>query len=222
MLNKQKGFTLVELIVVLSIASVIAFYTMQHKSKSVAERFIDSTIAEISILISAQTHYYEENGSWATDVATLVSSGQLDSFNNRNLDGNAYTFTPSGPNTIRLVSEYVSSDTAIQIAGRFPQVNLTNSNRTIGIPIVRPGYEPSHNELVHRDGSRDVYGGLNMRTAADPLNPISNIEMGRNRINNASRISGDNIIAETPGGTGSMQTNVMSADFVSSSNFEYR
>jgi prepilin-type N-terminal cleavage/methylation domain-containing protein len=70
----RKGFTLVELLVVVLVLSALAFIAVPRISESGTNAKVNACKTNIGLLNSQIELYYAQNGSWPADLATLTSN----------------------------------------------------------------------------------------------------------------------------------------------------
>ncbi|MGJ7044582.1 competence type IV pilus major pilin ComGC [Thermoanaerobacterium thermosulfurigenes] len=103
-LNKdEKGFTLIELIVVIAILGILAAIAVPRVTTSLSNAKASANKASLKIIQDAVERYYvENNNTYPTDLQTLVNSGYLDSLpktaEGDNFQYNATTGIVSIPN----------------------------------------------------------------------------------------------------------------------------
>ncbi len=68
----RKGFTLVELLVVVLILSALAFIAVPRISESATNAKINACKTNVDLLNSQLELYYAKNGSWPADLATVT------------------------------------------------------------------------------------------------------------------------------------------------------
>ncbi|OXT07665.1 prepilin-type cleavage/methylation domain-containing protein [Thermoanaerobacterium thermosaccharolyticum] len=80
-LNKdEKGFTLIELIVVIAILGILAAIAVPRVTTSLSNAKASANKASLKIIQDAIERYYvENNNTYPTDLQTLVNGGYLDS-----------------------------------------------------------------------------------------------------------------------------------------------
>jgi prepilin-type N-terminal cleavage/methylation domain-containing protein len=70
----RKGFTLVELLVVVLVLSALAFIAVPRISESGTNAKVNACKTNVGLLNSQIELYYAQNGAWPTDLATLTGN----------------------------------------------------------------------------------------------------------------------------------------------------
>lgn len=77
-LNKdERGFTLIELIVVIAILGILAAIAVPRVTTSLSNAKANADIANAQIIGQAAERYYIETGNTTTDIQDLVDAGYL-------------------------------------------------------------------------------------------------------------------------------------------------
>lgn len=211
--NKQDGFSLIELTIVLSVLTLLALQSVQWFAAQARQNYEDINARSLSLLSQAAMGYYADNLAWPVSPAELVTSQHLAIFRNVNTSGNPFVFTIT-PVTVanprpalRISTQFDTVAEARDVEGKFgTTASVVGTTLTLGVSV--PGTEISHDHLVPRDGSRDVFGDLEFNGA--------NIDLGNNRIFNAARITvtqGDN--------SGLVLADTVTADAMNANTFTY-
>lgn len=217
--KRQKGFTFLELTITLTVLSVLAYQLLPLFSQYVQSRAEEGTRRSLLLLSEGAISFYGSNsGAWPSNVAAL--SAELPGFRNFNHDGNDYQFIaipgPSGGMQIR--TTFASGGSAARVGRPWGggAVFSGANGETLTITIPKPGYEVTHDHLVHRDGSRTMQGTLTFEPSANAGVANKNIDLQGNRIDNASRIQ-----SRRPGGVGIVDADTVNGTLVTGDSFGY-
>ncbi len=91
----HRGFTLIELAIVLCVSAVIAGSLVPSFVKSAHIEAARKTAAEMALLKEAAQHYLLKNGAWPEDLEALRVSGNIDEgWAGKNPFGDLYVVTP--------------------------------------------------------------------------------------------------------------------------------
>lgn len=69
--NQNKGFTLVEMLLVLFIISSFIYMGMQYYQQKIQQFAVDKTTAQMQQILNAGLSYYVANGTWPVSIACL-------------------------------------------------------------------------------------------------------------------------------------------------------
>lgn len=78
-LNNERGFTLIELMVVVVILGILASIVIPRFADKIPEAQAVKTQADIKIIQNAVDLYYLDEGEYPTDTSALVDEGYLHS-----------------------------------------------------------------------------------------------------------------------------------------------
>ena len=170
MMNKQRGFTLMELMVVLAIMAAAAAAGVQYVQAKTVELRLQRTAETVRSIEEAGLQYYRATGGWPANLAALTAGNYLPSPFPTSPFGTAYSVSViSGRMAVS-----VSADTAANanvIASFLPLPTV--SGVTVQSEVVVPGSEAAHDALLDLAGTRVMTG---------------NLQMGGNDITNARNI----------------------------------
>lgn len=142
-LGKQHGFTLIELIVYLAIASIILVSIsyliidiISGQSKSVADREVNYNARVIGQMLSRDVRSASAIGSFASDAVTLTMPG----------DDITYTFTGSNTFTRQVgaaAAETIHSD-RVEVTGSFAELSRFGRSLNLSSEIIVQHKNPSN------------------------------------------------------------------------------
>lgn len=145
----KKGFTLLELTIVMAIATILLGAATPVAVKRVQIAYAQKAAQEMNILEDAAKNYYATNDTWPNTVQDLKDDGYLSPFwVAKNAWGNDYVTTPAADGKSFSVASNVPSDLQGVLLAALPQSSSAAQTVTSVIPI--PGEEASLEALVHR------------------------------------------------------------------------
>jgi general secretion pathway protein G len=116
-LKKQKGFTLIELIVVIAIIAILAAVIAPNAMKAIGKSKVSAAIGDIDALKTAVILYATENDNIAEGALDETDLGEyLDNYPDKNPWGGAYNVTYSAANeefTISVTSVPADAEDAL-------------------------------------------------------------------------------------------------------------
>jgi prepilin-type N-terminal cleavage/methylation domain-containing protein len=107
--NKQQGFSLIELIMVLVIISILATITFPYLYKAKYNAENGNAVATTRTIVSSQVSFYSQNGRFARlDELNTIHRGSLGTVTSNVLSRGKFTFTmaPAIPDDASLRSGY--------------------------------------------------------------------------------------------------------------------
>lgn len=158
----EKGFTLIEMMVVLTIMSIMALIGISQLTQERDDIRTSVANQEISQILQAAVTFRSANGEWPDDVQELIDDNWVPPGAAEGPWGGAYQGSeqvdPDGASIWRV--EYAAPEDRFAqiIAGRLPFGEAIGS--TIRAHIVLPGHEAAHDALYARDGSRPLTGDM--------------------------------------------------------------
>jgi len=173
-MKKQQGFTLLELMIVMFIASLLLVPMMNALMINIEERRINTTVGEVSDLFqSAQTYAADTDGLWPDEPAGCGASiallqspaeGYLAGFNPLSVYGSNYTTAcpviGSAPRRFNVSLDVGDAEIANKMAGVLPSTSVSGTTITTSVPL--PAQIPALSLLLPLDGSRAMTGDLDM------------------------------------------------------------
>jgi prepilin-type N-terminal cleavage/methylation domain-containing protein len=183
--HKQQGFTLIELIIVMSIASLILFYTIQtditKRELNDINSKIDTAKNDITQIQQAAGGYLVDNNQWPDYInacvgalTTLTTTTPTAYLRYISIQSPYYTnYTTSCNTTTFTISVNTNTNNnALRLANSLSAATATAN--TVIATIPRPEEQPTLTRFLMLDGSRAMTGDL---------------DMGGNAITNTSHIS---------------------------------
>ena len=168
--RKQAGFTVFELVLAMTVMSLMIGPFVFQKIQSFEEDRIGITVAEVNDLFqSAQNYAAKESGDWpsegdncASAIAEMENEGYLDGFSVRTSFGTDLTTSCTTGNAKRFMVtvDANSEGNADLLSGYLPSSTVTGDIVTVSVPM--PAAIPALEHLVPRDGSREMTGDLDM------------------------------------------------------------
>ena len=104
-MGRQKGFSLIELLIVVAVIAIIGAVTIPNLIKARASANESSAISSVRAIVSAQSTFIATtgNGSYAANLGALATAGLIDQALGSGVkDG--YNFTSTGSGTTFTVS----------------------------------------------------------------------------------------------------------------------
>ena len=161
MINRQAGYTLVELGVVLVVLSAIAIPGIEYMIRKSEDLLIDKSARELISIQEAALRYYQDNAVWPSDVDELKTNNYLPNVTMVSPWGTDYTISSTSTTPPQLLVRVNTNESrhAQRLRARMPfpavsGVGNTILTSTIGIP----GTETAHIALAPRDGTREWTG----------------------------------------------------------------
>ncbi len=187
----SKGFTLIELVIVMLVVGIIAIYTTPNFIEDLRERRTNITIAEVNQITSAAQNWVSDNGTWPDQanncvdaIAIMVGVGgyidNIDSFSPwydaAVNPGGAY-ITSCTPTNFSL-SVTTDPEWAGAVANSLPATSIIGPSTITSVPL--PSSIPALDALLPRDGSRAMTG---------------NLDLGTNDINNVNTVNATKLVS---------------------------
>ncbi len=129
----KKGFTLIEMLLVLVVMSAILVMYIGYMNQKTEQMRLDKTALQIQQILNAGLAYYVNNNVWPVnctqlgDLSTLQNENYLPSGTINSPYGNPYSLYCSSYTGVFTVSTTVPSDTETQLLlGRVPMSAVTN------------------------------------------------------------------------------------------------
>ncbi len=210
--RNQRGFTLLEIAVVLVVITILAGAAMPTVAKKVRIAYAQKTAQEIGIIQDASKNYYIDNKGWPASISTLQTAGYLSSvWSGNNPWGNAYAVSEGAtPQTFK-VSTTMPSELTGAATALLPSSSAVGGVVTSEIPV--PGEEPSLESLVHRYSDDETLRTMTQRlitpaivgetgssawglNLSDTADPDSGLAAGEGRIGSFAVGTTDNSLAK--------------------------
>lgn len=190
-IQKQTGFTLLPVAMTVAIFSFISIQLIPIRQSASDYVSRTATVAGINELAAAAKASYVDpsnpnQGTWPASPQVLRANLYLAGFQNINGYGFPYSFSDSG-GTFIITTTTENETQAREIASHFGGLASVSANE-VSVAWSRPGYESSHDELVHRDGSRDVFGTIIHRAGGS-----AGIVLNGNDIDSAGTVGADTL-----------------------------
>lgn len=142
---KVKGFTLIEMLLVLVVASMLIYMGLTYVQQKTLATRQDRTVLQMTQILNASLAYFISNGSWPASVAALQTAGFLPDTTNATVSpwpgtANQYELAPSSNNFLLYVwipvtaasgsSTGSAMASAEVIAGQLPMAYTTAASGT--------------------------------------------------------------------------------------------
>lgn len=168
--KKQSGFTIFELVIVMTVMSILAAPLVYQSMQNFEEDRIEIAVAEINDLFqSAQNYAAEQDGEWpsesdncATSITEMENENYLDGFSVRSPFGTdlVTSCTTGDGKRFSVTLDATQSGVAELLKSYLPSSTVTNRFVTVSVPM--PASIPALEHLLPLDGSREMTGDLNM------------------------------------------------------------
>lgn len=141
-ITSKRGFTLIEIVIVLGILAVAAGTILPREIKRVQIKAGEKTALEMSIIQEAARAYYVVNKAWPASIGALQSGGYLNaSWITNNPWGNAYNSSSTA--STFTVSTTMTSEWVNLVARDLPSTTISGSTVSSTIPIPGSASNPS-------------------------------------------------------------------------------
>lgn len=162
MINRQRGYTLIELGFVLLIMGTMTLYGFESTQKDIHQTMMERVAQDgVSILQAAEGYFIDQDpelvNRWPSDIDALVTNGYLPNTINPSLLGTDYVINNKGA-FLELSIETDSSLEAELIAARLPMGDVSGVQARGS--ITRPGAEMMHQTFYLHDGTRALSGNM--------------------------------------------------------------
>lgn len=168
--RSQSGFTLFEMVITMTVMSILAAPFIYQKVQQFEEDRIEIAVAEINDLFqSAQNYAAEQDGDWpsetdncASAISELENENYLVGFLVESTFGTDLitSCTTSTGKRFLITIDAITSGNAEQLDGYLPSSTVTGSLVTVSVPM--PAAIPALDHLLPLDGSRKMTGSLDM------------------------------------------------------------
>jgi prepilin-type N-terminal cleavage/methylation domain-containing protein len=135
----KKGFSLLELSVVIIIISILASYAIPSLTRAYLEKASEKTAAEILTIEEASRDYFVNNASWPGTIAGHLAFDDLKNGNylptgwvSNNPFGNPYSINSTGP--LLSVSTIVRDGAQVLTSNKLPTSTVTGTTVTSSVP----------------------------------------------------------------------------------------
>ena len=166
----RRGFTLLELLLVVAALGFIAQSYFHWKRGIAEEGIVQRTVDGFLQVDEAAYAFRIDNantwpgimGDLQPYLPGLYGITPSSTSAGANGVGGAYSISPLA-SSLNIRTAMLSEDQARAVARAFPNTGTFNPGTfvvTLNIPV--PGLESSHDALVHRDGSREMWGDFDM------------------------------------------------------------
>jgi hypothetical protein len=185
--NRQAGFSLLPVALSVAVMAALAAQLLPLSSRLQAYTFRTATVAGINELAAAAKVFYihpDNHNAWPSDPETLVEGDYLAGFENRNGFGYPYEFQVIG-DTLTIKTIVRDTIQAQEVAANFGGLAVVDGPQ-VSVSWSIPGAEASHEALIPRDGSRDVFGKLVHRAGGNAGIALNDNDIESVRLVNAS------------------------------------
>lgn len=197
--SENSGFTLIELVMAIAVAALIAVGTIPYMQAKVQVLRAEKTAAEMKTWLEAGLAYYSANTAWPADQNVLVAAEYATANDLLNPWGNPYTVRPNGANLEVTTTFGNHANIGVE---KLP--NAVATGMSVTARVVVPGVETAHERLLNRYGD----AGRNAMMAS--------LDMNGNPVDNANAInirSGDRLTVQGGDVDVRGQTNILNNNY---------
>ena len=182
--NRQFGFTLIEVIVVMAILAAIAAATFPRLSRIADDNTVSAAAEEMRHILVASREHRLATGAWPANVNVLVAANRLPADAITSPFNTNYALAPVGVNRLQISVDARMNKFASKLVGmNLPFV--ARAGTVITSETTPAGDEASHAGLYALDGSRALTG--NMNANGNNINNVNNL--------NATNVNATNVVA---------------------------
>lgn len=155
-----KGFTLLELVVVLGIISILSQGYFAWKNTLVAEAVVQRTVDGFILITEALYAYRLDRSAWPININHLTPN-YLPNFSNANGMGRPYSIQRSGTGML-IRTQMETRQQQVAVTGAFPSTGRALGTAGVSVAIPRPGLESANSQFLLIDGTRPMRGQINL------------------------------------------------------------
>lgn len=175
---KKRGFTLIELIVVIAIIAILASIVAPNAFKAIIKAKVSATVADFQSIKTASMAYYSDTGNWvatcgtspcntgfvATDSAIGWDGPYIEKWPPVDKWAGTYTWTNASGSVFCAVATSAAANERYVSIGNVPRTSAVELDRRIdgavdnaagGVRYPASGDPVAMNVLVSRDGPTD-------------------------------------------------------------------
>ena len=158
--RRQKGFSFVEMLIVLAVLSVVAVQQLHSTESNSVDQVADHMVEKIQRVQRASMRFYRANNAWPDNVNTLVTNKFLTSGEENDSWGEPFVLAINNQD-LSVSTDVKEVRYASRVTGRLPRAQISGETKSIVTSwIDRPGEEAAHEALYSLDGSRKLTGAM--------------------------------------------------------------